>query len=67
MKELEKADYYDDNNFKYCYYFDNLDELFETIYTFKDIYEKERNLYLTERRNIIYDSWRNIFKKAFNF
>lgn len=62
---IEKADYYDDNNFKYCYYFDNFNELFETISTFKDIYEKERNLYLTERRNIIYDSWRNIFKKAF--
>ncbi len=61
---IEKADYYDEDNFKYCYYFDNLNELEKITSSFEDVYKNKRQLFLENRKNNIYNAWKNIFSKC---
>jgi hypothetical protein len=54
---LDRADFYDTNNFKYIYYYSSFADLVHQIDNFTDPYKKERLEWIQERKNIIYSKW----------
>ncbi len=64
---LDRADFYDPDNFKYIYYYDSIDDLIYKITNFNesDEYIKERLQYIESRKNKILRSWKKIIQNNF--
>lgn len=60
---LDRADFYDTNNFKYIYYYSSFADLVNQINSFTDPYRKQRLEWIEERKNIIYSKWFEILYK----
>ena len=59
---LDNADYYDDNNFKYIYFYDSFEDLIEKITNFNesDEIKEKRRAWIETRKNNIFEIWKKI-------
>jgi hypothetical protein len=62
---LDRADFYDSNNFKYVYYYDSAEDLIAKITMFVDTEYEARLAWIATRKRAIYDSWRALLFKHF--
>ncbi len=64
---LSRADYYDNNNFKYIYHYDSIEDLIHKITNFNESDEdhENRQKWLEERREKIFGNWKEIIERVF--
>jgi hypothetical protein len=63
---LDRADFYDTDNFKYLYYYDSTEELIRLVNSFNEdeTIKKERNAWIETRNKKILDQWKEILDKV---
>lgn len=59
---LDRADYYDSDNFKYIYYYSSPEDLVEQLENFEDIHREKRLAWIEERKSTILNKWQSILK-----
>ncbi len=64
---LDRADFYDNDNFKYIYYFDSVDDLIDQITNFNESEEirQKRLQYIDSRRQSIMLAWNKLISDTF--
>ncbi len=62
---LDRADFYDFENFKYVRFYSSREDLLRQLAEFEDTDREKRMAWISERKGRIYDMWRNLFFKHF--
>jgi len=62
---IDRADYYDSENFKYIYHYDSIQDLTTQLAEFNDIYYNDRLIWLNQRKDKIFKTWENIIINKF--
>ena len=61
---LDRADFYDSNNFKYIYYYASSEDLINQLTNFTDPLKAERLQWIQERKINIYNKWYEILNSS---
>jgi hypothetical protein len=62
---LDRADFYDSDNFKYIRFYSSREDLVQQITTFVDTDREARLAWIAQRAVGVYDIWRALFFKHF--
>jgi hypothetical protein len=62
---LDRADFYDPDNFKYIRFYSSREDLIQQITTFVDHDREDRLAWIAARKERIYNVWRDLFFKHF--
>ncbi len=64
---LSRADYYDQENFAGCYYFNTFQELKDLCENFVDYKRAQRLEHIAKRKDKVFSEWKTIFDSVFEF
>jgi hypothetical protein len=59
---LDRADFYDSDNFKYIRFYSSRENLVEQITSFVDADREARLAWVAQRAVRVYDAWRALFQ-----